>query len=89
MDQYKAKISKEVEIIEDTKYFREFANELDKVIVSELNSTYLISSYGKFYEEMTQLFETNSVFKANYKQIIEEEQFKLPIILENFEDVVD
>ncbi|MCE4049905.1 hypothetical protein [Bacillus sp. Au-Bac7] len=63
--------------------------ELDSVVVSELNSAYLASSYGEFNREMTKLFETDTAFSQIYKKIIQDEKYKLPSILEKREDTPD
>lgn len=60
--------------------------EVDKVVVSELNSAYLASSYGEFNREMTKLIETDKTFSEQYKRVLLDEKLKLPSVLEKSED---
>lgn len=60
--------------------------ELDKIVVSELNSAYLASSYGEFNTEMTRLLETDKTFSQNYIKIVQVEKLKLPSVLEKDDD---
>lgn len=61
--------------------------ELDRDIVSELNSAYIVSSYGTFYDGMTNKFENNLNFKEAYIKIVEDEGFELPTILVDEDEI--
>ncbi|WP_181347389.1 hypothetical protein [Thalassobacillus sp. CUG 92003] len=58
---------------------------LDALIVSELNSAFLASSYGTFNRQMTELFKQDEDFSRQYKEILEEKQLTVPSILEESE----
>lgn len=63
--------------------------ELDQVVVSELNSAYLASSYGEFNREMTKLLETDETFSQKYKEILQDEKLKIPSVLAKADVIYD
>lgn len=63
--------------------------ELDQVVVSELNSAYLASSYGEFNRKMTELLETDETFSQKYKGILQDEELKVPSVLAKADVIYD
>lgn len=59
---------------------------LDVDIVKVLNSMYNLTSYGEFHEGVTKLFNEDHCFTEKYKEIIIENQLKLPNILKLEDD---
>lgn len=60
---------------------------LDGLVVSELNSAFLASSYGTFNRRMTKLFEQDESFSSQYKVILHDQRLTVPSILENSEEM--